>query len=89
SAAVDPAIDAFHPATPHQYAVILRDDTEVSPLFYVWLKRAILRYRYAAPPDSRADYGLPDIFSLTRSEPPGGLAGIALSSPDYDDATAG
>lgn len=30
-----------------EYAVFLEDDIEVSPLFYHWVKYAILRYRYA------------------------------------------
>ncbi|CAN0183308.1 unnamed protein product, partial [Phaeothamnion confervicola] len=38
--------ESFHPATPHQYAVLLEEDVEVSPLYYSWVKHALLRYRY-------------------------------------------
>ncbi|KFH70962.1 hypothetical protein MVEG_03808 [Podila verticillata NRRL 6337] len=43
-------VEAWYPQGNHEYAVLLEDDVEVSPLFYTWIKYNILRYRYS--PDS-------------------------------------
>ncbi|KIL69489.1 hypothetical protein M378DRAFT_99099 [Amanita muscaria Koide BX008] len=39
-------VESWYPHANHTYALILEDDVEVSPLFYAWIKMAILRYRY-------------------------------------------
>lgn len=39
-------VESWFPKNNHTYGVILEDDVEVSPLFYAWLKMALLRYRY-------------------------------------------
>ncbi|KAF9585477.1 hypothetical protein BGW38_002193 [Lunasporangiospora selenospora] len=44
-------VEAWYPHGRHEYAVLLEDDVEVSPLFYTWIKYNILRYRYS--PDSQ------------------------------------
>ncbi|GAA5972011.1 hypothetical protein JCM21900_001996 [Sporobolomyces salmonicolor] len=41
-------VESWYPASNDTYGVLLEDDVEVSPLFYGWLKLAILRYRYTA-----------------------------------------
>ncbi|KAK3818741.1 MAG: hypothetical protein J3Q66DRAFT_177209 [Benniella sp.] len=40
-------VEAWYPEGDHEYAVLLEDDVEVSPLFYVWIKYNILKYRYS------------------------------------------
>ncbi|KAI9007527.1 hypothetical protein CLU79DRAFT_778384 [Phycomyces nitens] len=39
-------IESWYPNDNDDYAVLLEDDIEVSPLFYSWSKYAILKYRY-------------------------------------------
>lgn len=39
-------VESWYPASDDEYAVLLEDDVEVSPLFYVWAKYSILQYRY-------------------------------------------
>ncbi|KAG0250459.1 hypothetical protein BG011_008331 [Mortierella polycephala] len=43
-------VEAWYPQGNDEYAVLLEDDVEVSPLFYTWIKYNILKYRYS--PDS-------------------------------------
>jgi hypothetical protein len=38
-------VESWFPQDNHTYGVILEDDVEVSPLFYAWLKMALLHYR--------------------------------------------
>lgn len=40
-------VESWYPVDNHSYAVLLEDDIEVSPLFYVWLKLNLLKYRYS------------------------------------------
>ncbi|KAI1319607.1 hypothetical protein EDD11_003600 [Mortierella claussenii] len=40
-------VEAWYPEGNDEYAVLLEDDVEVSPLFYVWIKYNILKYRYS------------------------------------------
>ena len=40
-------VESWYPTTNHSYGLFLEDDIEVSPLFYMWTKFALLRYRYA------------------------------------------
>ncbi|CAG8503107.1 7336_t:CDS:2 [Dentiscutata erythropus] len=39
-------VESYYPTTNDDYAVILEDDIEVSPYYYIWLKYTILKYRY-------------------------------------------
>jgi len=39
-------IESWYPKNDDSYGVILEDDIEVSPMFYAWVKWAILKYRY-------------------------------------------
>ncbi|KAI9318525.1 hypothetical protein BX666DRAFT_2025975 [Dichotomocladium elegans] len=41
-------VESWYPTSDDNYAVLLEDDIEVSPLFYIWAKYSILRYRYTA-----------------------------------------
>jgi hypothetical protein len=38
-------VEAWYPHDNDSYGVLLEDDIEVSPMFYAWIKMAILRYR--------------------------------------------
>ncbi|KAI8140001.1 hypothetical protein BJV82DRAFT_520809 [Fennellomyces sp. T-0311] len=46
-------IESWYPKHNDDYAVLLEDDVEVSPLFYVWAKYSILKYRYTQTVDDR------------------------------------
>lgn len=60
-------VESWYPSSKDNYAVFLEDDVEVSPLFYVWAKYNILRYRY----------------SEDRKEKQQQLYGISLYSPRH------
>ncbi|CAO3669459.1 unnamed protein product [Rhizopus stolonifer] len=52
-------VESWYPSHNDEYAVLLEDDIEVSPLFYVWSKYAILKYRYGASKEAyRLMYGI-------------------------------
>lgn len=38
-------LESWYPGSNDSYGLLLEDDVEVSPLFYAWLKLALLRYR--------------------------------------------
>ena len=40
-------VEAWFPADDHSYGLLLEDDIEVSPFFYLYLKQALLQYVYA------------------------------------------
>ncbi|CAG8696533.1 11056_t:CDS:1, partial [Dentiscutata heterogama] len=39
-------VESFYPADNNDYGIILEDDIELSPLYYIWAKYNILKYRY-------------------------------------------
>ncbi|KAI8062830.1 uncharacterized protein B0P05DRAFT_477135 [Gilbertella persicaria] len=39
-------VESWYPSSHDEYAIILNNDAELSEYFYVWVKYAILRYRY-------------------------------------------
>ncbi|CAG8727488.1 24783_t:CDS:2, partial [Dentiscutata erythropus] len=41
-------VESYYPTTNDDYAIILEDDIEVSPFYYIWSKYTILKYRYGA-----------------------------------------
>ncbi|KAG9292244.1 hypothetical protein G9A89_023964 [Geosiphon pyriformis] len=41
-------VESFYPANEDEYAVLLEDDVEVSPFFYIWIKYNVLKYRYGS-----------------------------------------
>lgn len=41
-------VESWYPASNDEYAIILNNDIELSPMFYIWAKYAILQYRYAS-----------------------------------------
>ncbi|KAI8333005.1 hypothetical protein BD560DRAFT_341079 [Blakeslea trispora] len=52
-------VESWYPTDNNEYAVLLEDDIEVSPLFYVWSKYAILKYRYSGNSEAhRLMYGI-------------------------------
>ena len=63
-------VESWFPSGEHSYGLLLEDDIEVSPFFYLYLKQALLTYVYA----SRADGG-------GGGEPPSNLLGISLYTP--------
>eukprot|EP00752_Nemacystus_decipiens_P007045 g6318.t1 len=73
--------ESFHPSTPHDYAVFLEDDIEVSPAFYAWSKHLLLRYRYSS------DAAHP-ITLDANTMPTTSLAGISLYTPRIEEVTA-
>ena len=38
-------VESWYPGSNNSYGLLLEDDVEVSPLFYAWIKMALLRYR--------------------------------------------
>jgi hypothetical protein len=59
-------VESWYPVSGDEYAVVLEDDVEVSPMFYAWTKMAVLRYRYGRG---------------KRSELAGRIFGISLYQP--------
>ncbi|KAH9040431.1 hypothetical protein EDB85DRAFT_2173332 [Lactarius pseudohatsudake] len=39
-------VESWYPQSNDSYGLLLEDDVELSPLFYAWIKLALLRYRY-------------------------------------------
>ena len=39
-------VESWFPHTNDSYGLLLEDDIELSPMFYAWVKMAVLRYRY-------------------------------------------
>lgn len=46
-------VESWYPSSNDSYAVLLEDDTEVSPLFYSWVKYSILMHRYGSKKSKR------------------------------------
>ncbi|KAF9820580.1 hypothetical protein IEO21_01283 [Rhodonia placenta] len=53
-------VESWYPRSNHSYGLILEDDVELSPLFYAWVKLALLRYRYG-----RRDDVSPRLFGIS------------------------
>lgn len=70
--------ESFHPSTPHDYAIFLEDDIEVSPAFYAWSKHLLLRYRYSS------DAAHPVTLNAN-TMPTTSLAGISLYTPRIEE----
>ncbi|TFY78940.1 hypothetical protein EWM64_g5070 [Hericium alpestre] len=51
-------VESWYTSTNDSYGLLLEDDVEVSPLFYAWVKLAILRYRYGHEDKSPQLYGI-------------------------------
>ncbi|KAI8143517.1 hypothetical protein BJV82DRAFT_668564 [Fennellomyces sp. T-0311] len=81
-------VEAWYPSSDHEYAVILDDGIEVSPLFYVWVKYSILKYRYNPSPQ-RNLYGIslytPRMVDTGEMrelfEPPSGFTPYLMQAP--------
>ncbi|KAI8372106.1 hypothetical protein BD560DRAFT_395178 [Blakeslea trispora] len=39
-------VESWYPSHRHEYAILLQQDLELSPLFYSWAKYSILKYRF-------------------------------------------
>ncbi|KAI9317164.1 hypothetical protein BX666DRAFT_1857770 [Dichotomocladium elegans] len=59
-------VESWYPSSNNDYAVILEDDIEVSHLFYIWAKYAILKYRYSG---DRTMDGYPSLFGVSLYSP--------------------
>ncbi|KDQ61549.1 hypothetical protein JAAARDRAFT_190293 [Jaapia argillacea MUCL 33604] len=54
-----PAVaESWYPHTNDSYGLLLEDDVELSPLFYAWVKMAVLRYRYSSQNESPQLFGV-------------------------------
>ncbi|KAF8159700.1 hypothetical protein B0H34DRAFT_654996 [Crassisporium funariophilum] len=42
-------VESWYPHNNDSYGLLLEDDIELSPLYYAWIKMAVLRYRYGNP----------------------------------------
>ncbi|THU87871.1 hypothetical protein K435DRAFT_326494 [Dendrothele bispora CBS 962.96] len=38
-------LESWYPSSDDEYALLLEDDVELSPLFYIWVKLSLLKYR--------------------------------------------
>ncbi|KAK4514021.1 uncharacterized protein ATC70_006029 [Mucor velutinosus] len=66
-------VESWYPSNNDEYAVLLEDDIEVSPLFYVWSKYAILKYRYSGNSEAyRLMYGISLYAPRNLELPPAG-----------------
>ncbi|CAG8538493.1 4754_t:CDS:2 [Diversispora eburnea] len=39
-------VESYYPTDNNDYAILLEDDVELSPFFYIWTKYSILKYKY-------------------------------------------
>ncbi|CAG8590087.1 11411_t:CDS:2 [Dentiscutata heterogama] len=39
-------IESYYPIDYNEYAILLEDDVELSPFYYIWAKYSVLKYRY-------------------------------------------
>ncbi|RXW16621.1 hypothetical protein EST38_g9232 [Candolleomyces aberdarensis] len=53
-------VESWYPRNNDTYGLLLEDDVELSPLFYAWVKMAILKYRYDSPIDQS-----PNLFGVS------------------------
>eukprot|EP00899_Mesostigma_viride_P022576 jgi/Mesvir1/3502/Mv11985-RA.2 len=88
-------LQAWYPTGDDEYAYFVEDDVEVSPYFYAYLKRMILRYRYNGPRDPSV-YGislqrqtLVPALNLPKRESNHGLPGIPKQVLLSSDSAAG
>mmetsp|Transcript_22171 Transcript_22171/g.35808 ORF Transcript_22171/g.35808 Transcript_22171/m.35808 type:complete len:636 (-) Transcript_22171:291-2198(-) len=51
-------MESWYPASMDHYGVLLEDDIEVAPDWYVWCKEALMAYRYGNPQQTRRASGL-------------------------------
>jgi hypothetical protein len=61
-------VESWYPRNNDTYGVLLEDDIEVSPLFYGWLKWAILKYRYSRERQGEG-YGVGRMFGISLYQP--------------------
>ncbi|KAI0704280.1 hypothetical protein BC835DRAFT_1475019 [Cytidiella melzeri] len=53
-------VESWYPSSDDSYGLMLEDDVELSPLFYAWIKMALLTYRYGKPEDMS-----PQLFGIS------------------------
>ncbi|KAK5823335.1 hypothetical protein F5H01DRAFT_273018 [Linnemannia elongata] len=83
-------VEAWYPQGNNEYAVLLEDDVEVSPLFYSWIKYNILKYRYS--PDSQLYQNMFGVSMYSQKFVETHLAGrtpfnpedIFIETPEYE-----
>ncbi|RUP44105.1 hypothetical protein BC936DRAFT_149925, partial [Jimgerdemannia flammicorona] len=74
-------VEAWYPADNNDYAIFLEDDVEVSPLFYVWVKFSILRYRYGPDRNMSSNMFGVSLYSPRNTEM--GIEGRRPFHPDW------
>lgn len=75
--------ESWHPASNHNYAIILEDDIEVSSQFYVWARSCLLKYRYDAASPNHEHLKFSDYEKNRRTR----LFGISLYTPRLQEMT--
>lgn len=65
-------VESWFPQNNDEYAIILEDDVEVSPLFYIYAKLTLLSYKYSS-----------DLYDLDQVN----LLGISLYTPRVQEVT--
>lgn len=70
--------ESWYPLTNDEYAIILEDDIEVGPLFYLWSKLSLIKYRYL--PHANSQDPLDSMISTQ-------LFGISLYTPRVQELT--
>ncbi|KAF9956820.1 hypothetical protein BGZ72_002415 [Mortierella alpina] len=73
-------VEAWYPQGDDEYAVLLEDDVEVSPLFYTWIKYNILKYRYS--PDNSLYHRMFGVSMYSQKFVETHLAGRAPFNPE-------
>lgn len=67
---VETVAGSWFPTSVDEYAVMLEDDIEVSPYWYIWTKYALLKYRYSRAPPPASLVGLslytPRLIEVTK-----------------------
>jgi hypothetical protein len=65
--------ESWYPASDHDYGLLLEDDIEVSPYYYLWVKYALLAYHYdpavSLPELSSISLYTPRLVEVTKERP--------------------
>ncbi|KAI9474131.1 MAG: hypothetical protein EXX96DRAFT_580702 [Benjaminiella poitrasii] len=51
-------VESWYPSSNDEYAIILNNELELSPFYYIWAKYAILRYRYQSEKNEKLLFGV-------------------------------
>ena len=63
-------VDSWYPSSNHSYGLLLEDDIEVSPFYYVYLKLLLMRHVYADAADGgNGGHMLPSVLGISLYTP--------------------